>query len=113
MSDYPPIPSDPREAAIFICARIDTLSEMYAKTLNEIADMQATVNVVLACLKTIMAVQGVSLRLEPTPSAERAWAMIEADCNDAHTLYHTEALKRIQSFDESLFVEPEKPNSEH
>ena len=107
------VPVDPQEAARFICARIDALVAFHEKTLGEIADMQATINVTLACVKTLMSAQGIGLRQEPTPDAERAWAQLEADCIDAHTLYHTEAIKRVETFDFPLVVAQEKPDSEH
>ena len=114
MSDNPPpIPTDPHEAAIFICARIDSLAEMYANTLMAVVEMQATTDVLTECVKALMVERGISLRQTPTPEVVRIRTLIDTEYEDAYKFYRTESLKRIQSFDVPLVVHQDKPDSEH
>lgn len=108
-----PIPTDPHEAAVFICARIDALAMIYSKTLNEVAEMQATVETLTECVKALMVDRGVSLRQKQTPEVVRIRTLIDSEYEDAYRFYRKQSLKRLESVDVPLVVHQEKPDSEH
>jgi hypothetical protein len=84
--------------------RIDSLADAHVKNFSETLDTQATVNVILDCVKTLMIARGVSMRHESLLERAALKAQLDSECQDAYKFYRSEASKRV-AFEDSLLAD--------